>query len=46
MLERGVPWHREKGEGVFFSFTYVIVFPTVASRTCDLEAKQILKKKY
>lgn len=33
------------GRGFFFSLIYVIVFPTVASRTCDLEAKQIKKKK-
>lgn len=36
---------RAGGEGFFLSFIYVIVFPTVASRTCDLEAKQIKKKK-
>lgn len=36
---------RGGGEGFLFSLIYVIVFPTVASRTCDLEAKQIKKKK-
>lgn len=29
----------------FFLINFLVFFPTVASRTCDLEAKQIKKKK-
>lgn len=46
----GIPWCRGEGvgrKGFFFSlhkFT-MLYSPPVASRTCDLEAKQIKKKK-
>jgi len=41
----------QRGKGVgrkgllFHKFTIFLFFPSVASRTCDLEAKQIKKKK-